>query len=172
MANTWIWHWLPFRPSNTVYSRFSYDYLPKVDCSEYERYRTAEDVKSNPPAMGPNPLYIEWRFDLPGMFVCDVANDIHWSVDKYGRVVIPGQLVPHVVARTLPEFLTRASMESSIWWAVVSNDMEKLARCEGTDPELLWDALLPVLSEGQQAYLRPYYEAAKIWCAARKYVPQ
>lgn len=158
MTTTWTSHWLPFRQSHTVYSRFDYSMLPPVDSREFERYKTVDDVKRDPPPMGPNPLFYEWCFDLPGMFMHDISFDIQWSLDKYGRVVIPGTIVHYTVANSLAEFLARMTIENGIWWSVVDNGLEELARDNETDPQHIWDILQPVLSEKQLAYLRPYYE--------------
>lgn len=163
MTSTWISHWLPFRPSSSVYSRFDFDSLPPVDPSEFDRYKTAEDVRDDPPHLGPNPIFAEWDFELTGMFMSDRSYDIYWSVDKYGRVVIPGGMAHTMVARSLAEFLARMSLENSIWWTVVDNGLEGPARAGGTDPQDLWDMLQNVLSEKQLAYLRPYYDVSKIW---------
>ena len=172
MTAVWASHWLPFRPSNTVYSYFDYDTLPPVDASAFERYRTPEDVRMDPPLIAPNPLFDEWYFDLPGMFMRDHSFDINWSVDKYGRVVIPGGMVPHVVAPCMAEFMARMSIENSIWWSVTENGLRGLATDRGAAPERVWAILQIVLPEKQLAYLRPYYERARIWYTTVPHIKQ
>lgn len=162
MSSTVAWasHWLPFRPTDNVYWRFDYSMLPSVDPGKFVHYKTADDVRANPPPIGPNPLFCEWCFDLPGEFMCDRRFDIHWSVDKHGCVAIPGQVT---VAPSLAVFLARMSLENSIWWSIVDNGLDELARDRAADPQHIWDMIQPALSEEQRAYLRPYYERSKNW---------
>lgn len=165
---TWASHWLPFRPSYSVYSRFDYCKLPPVDLKEFEHYRTVDDVKENPPILGPSPIFAEWCFDLPGMFLYDPSFDIFWSVDGYGRVVLPGSVTPVVVAQCLAEFLARMTLENSIWWNIVYNDLDEEAfRDQEADPDCIWDMLKPISTDKQLAYLRPYYLEAKNWHMVR-----
>ena len=170
MTNTHVWvnHGLPFRPaySSTGYVRFMYEYLPTLSMdriSRFSKYQTAEDVKADPPKLGPNPIGAEWRFDLPGMILYDRGCDMCWSVDGSGQVFIPGDFM---VAFTLPEFLARFALENSIWWDLHENDLDHLCDAEGDTAvfDETWASVQRVLSEEQLLYLRSYYYLAKRMC--------
>jgi hypothetical protein len=164
-AYTWISHWLPFRASDTIYSCFDYDKLPPVDSSTFERYRTVADVLNDPPTLGPNPMFADWCFDVPSMFLCDKNQGVSWCVDKYGRVVIPwSSIIPRIVAPSLAVFLARMALENSIWWSICYNNLdEKTVRDRTADPDDIWSMLEPILTDKQLAYLRPYCDEARIW---------
>ena len=183
MSNHWINHGLPFRPSGMAYGIFSKTAggMPPLEDSEIEkfaRFKTARDLadaqeSKEMPFLGPNPVGMEWTFDIRGMmiscapnlFVHDWAYDLSWS-EANGKVFCCGM----VVAESLPEFLARLRIENDIWWSLAQNDDADLCTARTMEPEAaprFWARLERYMPPRSIAYLRALYESAPLPSAAQ-----
>jgi hypothetical protein len=123
------WGWwgvgLPNRKCNATYCFYPYESLPKIsinplykDITDIEKlidFLHDNDTEDSPDSLfdSPTACYFETnRTSSPYVFYVDQQGCIMWCLDDEGRVVTSDG---DYVAKTLPEFLTRISLENSIW---------------------------------------------------------
>lgn len=158
MAERWGW-WgfeIPFRKCHGTYNRYTYDSLPPVQIKkEYENIELPEQLrralpqlKKTTPQLFNSPTACFFKFGVKGLFYCDQQGCILWYVDKETKRVHTDDAT--IVAKSLPEFLTRIEMENALWKHTLSPEMF---------PSI---ALLPQhLTDEQKAYIEHYRNTAR-----------
>lgn len=164
LGMAWIGIGLPFRPSGGTYNGFSYEELPPVDSLaakfafvkkfEGEEFEEMEELFID----SPTSCYFK-----DGAYH-DQQGCVVWRVASDGSVVTDGNWT---VAKSVPEFLARITMENSIWFSVTScshnsdlySSMDRLfGNGKLADPKGLMLYLKSVLDPEQYAYITPYYK--------------
>jgi len=151
----WVGFTLPYRLCRGTYDTYRYESLPPVAVlPEYAHVKTLEDVAAHVSILkstldSPTGCYLDTSAGR-GVFLLDSQGCVHWSVDETGRVWANHE---DVVARSLPEFLSRVRIENDIWhktlpsWFLGEDNFDRLD--------------LTVLSPAETAYVRHYYEGWK-----------
>lgn len=159
MSIHWISHGLPCRPTTRAdaYGLFSKTAgeMPPLQDREIERFsqfKTARDLvdaqaKGELPALGPNPIGMDWFYDIGGMmiscapnaFLHDWAFDLTWE-EANGKVFCCGM----IVAESMPEFFARLRVESDIWIRLLDADLQNYCQTQTRNPRAIarmWQTL-------------------------------
>jgi len=112
---------LPNRNCEGTYSLYSFNSLPDIDIDE--KYLPVTDLQKLQDFVHDEQLSGDPLFDSPtdchfeidvasGVFYVDQQGCVIWCIDDDGSVITSDGVT---VAKSLPEFLARMSMENSIW---------------------------------------------------------
>lgn len=122
------WGWwgfnLPNRECKGTYQLFPYESLPDVNIKPKYNYITDiiklgdflddESNSDDPLLNSPTACYFDTNHtSIPTIFYVDQQGCIIWCLNQDGTVVTTNGVT---VAKSLPEFLTRISIENSIWF--------------------------------------------------------
>jgi DNA-directed RNA polymerase subunit N (RpoN/RPB10) len=149
MSIHWINHGLPCRPTNRaeaygIFSKTAGEMPPLQDreIERFSQFKNAHDLadaqeKGELPALGPNPVGMEWVYSIRGMMIScapnlimhDWAFDLSWS-EANGKVFCCGM----VVGESLPEFLARLRVESDIWTRLLDAGIQDYCQAQTRNP--------------------------------------
>jgi hypothetical protein len=117
MAKIWMFISIPNRPVAflSTYGQWDYDKQPKIEIDEdVKKFKTFTDIvkyqKELPKFDSPTSCYFKITGDCA--FYRDQQDCIVWKANSSGQV----KTIQGIVANSIPEFLTRIRLESSIWY--------------------------------------------------------
>jgi len=133
----WVWCGIniPFRNVTNISSTYQmnkYDFLPQIQiCEDFKDVMDIESLvdflhlnqnKDRYLFQSPTSCFFEIvRESEPKIFYADQQGCVLWGIDEQGRVVIDNG---DIVAKTLPEFLTRIELENAIWYKTNTSNGE------------------------------------------------
>ncbi len=128
MAEIWIGVDLPYRPHPNgfaTYSTWKYKDQPEVEIDDiFKKFKTLADIEKYIGELKiESPTACYFNIEENGVFYRDQQDCVLWAVNSKNQVCA---IDMGIVANSIPEFLTRVKLESSIWHKTNGYDKTEL----------------------------------------------
>lgn len=140
----WIGVGLPFRPCDGTYGVFEPQQMPAIEIdAKFADLHTVEDVAKNLTMLkaifnSPTACYFDTDFGN-GVFYRDQQDCVLWCISQNGQVMVYQSEM--VVARSLPEFLSRVNLENRLWYKTIATRFSRDQQALTDEEQAYVDAL-------------------------------